>query len=94
METTTTTPRFYCRVLRCTNPAAADIEITCPVCGRAYPRCSNHDGAAGARRSLRSHMGLYGHTEKPVAVPGKHLASCVRFSGYAGTEHNCSCGAA
>lgn len=59
-------PRFYCTKLRCTNPAANDVEITCPVCGRAYQRCFNHDGEAGARRSLRSHAGLYGHSRNEV----------------------------
>jgi hypothetical protein len=47
-----------CTKPRCTNPVAGG-SVACPTCGRAYQRCENHDGEAGAKRSLRSHKGLY-----------------------------------
>lgn len=53
------TPRFFCKKVRCTNPAHPDVEVVCPSCGRAYERCENHGGEAAARRSLKSHRGLY-----------------------------------
>ncbi len=46
--------------------ADAVVEVECTekdrrgdICGNAYRRCAEHGGEAGARRSLKSHKGVY-----------------------------------
>jgi hypothetical protein len=43
---------------RCTNQATPT-EVGCLICGKFYQFCADHGGEAAARRSLKSHMGLY-----------------------------------
>lgn len=47
-----------CNFRRCKQPAVA--AVYCGECGTGfwYGRCREHDGLDGAKRSLRSHMGL------------------------------------
>lgn len=48
-----------CTKKGCKLPQASGREVGCWLCGKAYAFCEKHGGEAAARRSLKSHMGLY-----------------------------------
>jgi hypothetical protein len=50
---------FPCGFRGCTTRVT--VAVACGECRRPYARCESHGGLAGARRSLRSHHGLWGH---------------------------------